>query len=64
MKKILYIFIGITFVALFVMLANIFITPMPDWAVRTAGITMLVSLLVTTFLVVRARMSGAKNEKD
>lgn len=58
MKKALYIFIIITFLALLVMLANMFVTPLPDWVVRVAGITTLVSLVVTTFVFVRIRMKG------
>ncbi len=58
MEKILNVFIGITFVALLVLLANIFITSLPDWTVRAAGITTLVSYVATSFVFVRIRMKG------
>jgi len=50
MKKSLWMSIAITFTALLCLLINIFVTPIPDWLIRTAGIVTLVFLAITTYI--------------
>jgi len=60
MKKWLWIFIFIAFISLLCMLVNMFITPVPDWLIRTAGIITLVSLVVITYTTVRISIERKK----
>jgi len=60
MKKSLWISIAITFAALLCLLINIFVTPIPDWQIRTAGIVTLVFLAITTYITVRISIGRGK----
>ena len=42
--------------SLAVMAVNRFAAPLPDWAVRTAGVVMLLALACTSYSIVRGRM--------
>jgi|GEM_PF-1442933 len=60
MKKLLWVFISACFLSLLCMLVNIFVTPIPDWLIRTAGIITLVSLAVITYATVRMSIERRK----
>lgn len=42
--------------ALAVMAANRFAAPLPDWAVRTAGVVMMLALACTSYSIVKGNM--------
>jgi hypothetical protein len=60
MKKGLRIFIAVGFISLFCLLINIFVTALPDWLIRTAGIVALVCVARITYTALRKNMGHKK----
>ena len=56
MKKVRSISIVLLLLTLAVMAVNLFAARLPDWAVRTAGVVMLLALAGTAYSIVRGSM--------
>ena len=56
MKKVRSISIVLLLLTLAVMAVNLFAARLPDWAVRTAGVVMLLALAGTAYSIVKGSM--------
>ena len=57
MRRMRSIGIGMLLVTLACMAVHLWVTPLPDWAVRLNGVLMMLAIFVTVFSAVRLRMT-------
>lgn len=57
MKRMRSIGTGMLVITLACMAVHLWVTPLPDWAVRLNGVLMMLTIFVTVFSSVRLRMT-------
>ena len=57
MKRMRTIGMGMLVITLACMAVHLWVTPLPDWAVRLNGVVMILAIFVTVFSAVRLRMT-------
>lgn len=57
MKRLRTIGMGMLAVTLACMAVHLWVTPLPDWAVRINGVLMMLAIFVTVFSATRLRMT-------
>ena len=57
MKRMQTIGMGMLVITLACMAVHLWVTPLPDWAVRLNGVVMILAIFVTVFSAVRLRMT-------